>query len=215
MKNKLFNKTFVFTLLFTASILISEIIYSYYNGNPLITYIYVNKAEYSLKNSDYYGFLVNMLKAGRNKIRIDVKKGNLLIDEKKLVFSYQNNIEFTEQDYQSVNNLNFSDLEMGESGEWSKAFYILGLVNYQPENYLSTIELWNTSIKLNPQWSYFHVELANLFLKQNDRNQAENQIEKCLSFYYPRKDCNDYKKDNLIPNKPENIGFLQKKIMDI
>lgn len=98
---------------------------------------------------------------------------------------------------------------------WSKSFYKLGLIAHQNNEPDLVTSFWQSAINFSPQWSYYHIELANYFLFKGLTNDSAETLTFCLKFEYPRQHCQEFIKNNLERNTHEKVGFLEKTIEGI
>ena len=91
-------------------------------------------------------------------------------------------------------------------------FYELGLLASQHEETNLVTPFWESAVYLAPEWSYFHIELANSYLINNQASEAEKQLNFCFQFKYPREHCQEYMDENYHSQSPESIGFLKEKV---
>ncbi len=89
---------------------------------------------------------------------------------------------------------------------YTQLFYQLGLELYNENQPKSTEILWKKITKINPQWSHFHIELANLYWEKGEKKKAVNQLEEiCSQYNSPRKHCLNYLKDYPYFQKPGSL----------
>ncbi|MFV1917598.1 MAG: hypothetical protein ACC618_03930, partial [Patescibacteria group bacterium] len=113
------------------------------------------------------------------------------------------------KDYrQYLKTLNLDSLEQSFTYQWAKPFYTLGLLAYRNEELDLVAPFWQTASNLAPEWSYFHMELANFYLSQGEASKAQSQIDFCLQFQNPQEHCTQYLEENLQQGKTESVGFL-------
>ena len=71
----------------------------------------------------------------------------------------------------------------------AKIFYLLGLSNY-PNKPLNTSAFWQLSAFTDPQLSYYHIELASLYINQFDNKVfALRALKYCSLFTYAKNHC--------------------------
>lgn len=97
---------------------------------------------------------------------------------------------------------------------WGKILYNLGLSAYRNGETDLVIPFWQKALAIAPEWSYFHVELANYYLNLGQTDKAGKQLEYCLEFHHPKSFCQHFVTNNLEKEVPEEIGFLESKIND-
>lgn len=102
-----------------------------------------------------------------------------------------------------------------DPNKWGKIFYTLGLLAYendQPEIFESYLL---SAIKFAPEWSYFHIELANYYLTKSNYSEAENLLQECISLESPKIHCQQFITENFDQNLAEEVGFLESKVVKI
>ena len=95
---------------------------------------------------------------------------------------------------------------------WGKTLYNLGIVAYQNAERDLVIPFWETAVQISPEWSYFHIELANYYLTNKMQEEAIAQLDYCLKFKHPKSFCQWYIDNHLELGKPDTVGFLEGKI---
>lgn len=88
------------------------------------------------------------------------------------------------------------------------AIYSLALDAYESGNAGLTEKMLWESIRLDPDFSFWYVELANFYLTQGDAQKAAFIMDKCLKLSAPRKHCQSYIDNFLIYNQPQSVGYL-------
>lgn len=94
----------------------------------------------------------------------------------------------------------------------AKTYYFLGLDAYQSGQPELTMPFWQVATYLAPEWSYFHLELANLFLSSGAAEKARTQLRFCMQFYHPKTFCQQFVDEYLLENRFESIGFLESEV---
>ena len=102
----------------------------------------------------------------------------------------------------------FSSLEL------AILFYELGLLAHQYQETNLVAPFWKSAVYLAPEWSHFHVELANYYLAQGEKNKAQTSLEKCMTFWYPKDHCKTFLEENVENGRPEQIGFLKNNLIE-
>lgn len=93
--------------------------------------------------------------------------------------------------------------------------YFFALDAYSTGNISLFPKLLDLSIKMDPDFSFWRVELANYYLNVGDRNKALEVISKCVKLLYPGEHCQDYLDNNFIKNSPQDVGFLAQPVKQI
>ena len=94
------------------------------------------------------------------------------------------------------------------SPELSVVFYNLGLISFRHSETRLAEELWRISVPLAPEWSYFHVELINFYLRSERDAEAQAADNFCSRFTYPESHCREFYADSR-KNGSQEIGFLK------
>lgn len=108
---------------------------------------------------------------------------------------------------------NIGDFDYRKKLNLAKLLYLSGLEAYNNNELDLTISLWENASLLAPDWSYFHIELANLYLTYEEKNEAMEQIETCLKFRSAKEHCNQFSKT--MEEQKLDIGVFKKIISDI
>ena len=112
-------------------------------------------------------------------------------------------------EYKSIlRNLNGNELT-NTYASWGKILYNLGLSAHKNGESDLVIPYWKSAVSIAPEWSYFHIELANFYLSTGDVLNAKETLHYCLQFNHPRKHCQMYLDDNFYSNNPREVGFLE------
>ncbi len=97
----------------------------------------------------------------------------------------------------------------------AKELYFIG------EEYLSqgrkaeTIRWWKMATDAAPEWSYFYIEVAGLYLELEEPIKAKAILEKCLGFYHPQKHCQEYLNRLSRGEEFESPGYWYSQILAI
>lgn len=92
--------------------------------------------------------------------------------------------------------------------------YFFGLSAYEHGLVDLTPHLFNLAIKIDPDFSFWRVELANYYLVVGNSIAAEKAIADCVELQYPRNHCEDFMGRYHNTNIIYNVGFLKLEIMD-
>lgn len=101
-----------------------------------------------------------------------------------------------------------SSLQRDKSPVFSKLYYLWGLNLFGKDNRVSIL-LLNKAIVLEPEWSYFYLELASLYLNVGDSLQAQKILNACLQQKFAGDHCASYTTDTLPP-----FGTYKKNIIE-
>lgn len=95
--------------------------------------------------------------------------------------------------------------------EFAKLYYLLDIEAYKKGDIDLAIELFTISSDIYPETSYFHVELANLYLNIDNKKLSSEAVDRCKMHDDANMHCNEYETHNLNQNIPEQVGFLKEK----
>lgn len=90
--------------------------------------------------------------------------------------------------------------------------YFFGVSAYNNKLISLTPPLFELAIKMDPDFSYWRVELANFYIAQDKIDKAEKTIADCTKLQYPKKHCEDYMTTYKETNNVYEIGFLNEDI---
>lgn len=102
-----------------------------------------------------------------------------------------------------------------ENASLAKTLYSIGDDFLKEGREKEVIFWWEKAVKAAPEWSYFYVDLASLYVSLGELNQAEETLNNCLNFYFPRKHCQEYLERLEKGKKFEPPGFWREKILAI
>lgn len=203
-------KVFLATVAFFLLIIVSEVIFNLRN-NPEFQYWYNYYAgQAAIKASqprlafDYIGEIVDY----------KFQNGDTSVKRVLEIPSLSDNPNL-KKDYASF--LKSSDMErffQTDLDGWAQNFYTLGFLAYKQDEPELAESFWQAAVDFAPDWSYFHIELANFYLSQGKKNAAETQLDACLELESPRSFCQWYIENHLENGTFENVGFLETKIQD-
>jgi hypothetical protein len=90
--------------------------------------------------------------------------------------------------WQSTNS-NVDRWKRWRNEEWAKWFYALGIENSKDGNVYGAVAMLEFSRSLAPEWSYFHIELANVLFQDGQIDQGRKVLNECLLFVAARSHC--------------------------
>jgi hypothetical protein len=140
-------------------------------------------------NNDQASFAANILfqKVWSPHIKKD-ELSNFSTQEKRILFDIKNNYPSLLEKIIRKNNETYPIDENSESF-YTKLLYDLGLELYIDSSNI-TKTLWEKAVQIKPEWSYFHIELANLYWHTGNNEKAIRQLsENCQDFHYPKEHC--------------------------
>ena len=193
--------------------IISEYIYLIRNQPDKITNIYINLASISAQKKLLRPSIFFLDKAAKltlnhraqNKPEINLKTIQKLP-------KIPNNQQLKQALTNYLSTINYRSLVNPNSNEWVETYYNLGLISYNNSNFGLVEPFWQTAVNFGPEWSYFHLSLANYYLSTNQIDLAYQQIDYCLIFTHPQKACNRFLKDNMQTGKTDPINLWEKEV---
>lgn len=93
-----------------------------------------------------------------------------------------------------------------------RVYYDLALISYANGQENLTPKLLESSINLDPGFSFWYVELANYYLSRGQVEIGRKVLDDCIAIDAPRKHCQDYLNSSFNNNQPESTGFLKESI---
>ena len=102
-----------------------------------------------------------------------------------------------------------------ENNALAKEFYFLGEDYLKEKEIEKAIFWWKKSISTSPQWSYFHIDLANLYFKLGKQSETKDVLSNCLNYYYPKENCQEYLKRFSKGESLDPPGYWREKILSI
>ena len=207
------KETIIIFIMFVGLLISSEFVYFSNNKHSLVI-LYLNYARSSADNRNPKQALKYLGKAGELKLKeIALKHPDTTIHTSIVTPPILNNSELN-QIYANILQ-DFSYNIQSSPSEWANLYYNLGLIAYKKNIIHLTAPFWQIAINFVPEWSHFHLELANFYLAQGNNEKAISVIEYCQEFSYPKKHCNQFMQENIQTNSPEEIGSWKKEISDI
>jgi len=181
----------------------------------IISSYYVYRAQKSLKKNDLQGalnylgkgaqyYINNMSKTYPGKIPDNFQPSLTIFNNNDLKTYYLDYIE----------TINLKSILKNENGDLLRVYYKLALAAEKDNEIELAVNLFQITIFLNPELSFPHVELANLYLLQHDPANAESVLNNCKKFIYAKKHCSEYYDTNFQNSRPEEAGFMEKVIED-
>jgi tetratricopeptide (TPR) repeat protein len=206
----------VFILGFIVLILLSEIIYSLKNRPDTLVNYYYLRIQKSLSNRDIGKVMLFYTKAAEIKLLEVIKEHpDISVSNTLNRPALPNNPKLTGVYLDYLNSIDFDLLVGSYASQWAKHYYELGLIAYQNNENAIAESYWLNAISLAPEWSYFHVELANYYLVNNKPDESAMVIEHCIRFDFPKDHCLEYDSDQGKTASPSPIGSWREKIESI
>jgi O-antigen ligase len=97
---------------------------------------------------------------------------------------------------------------------YAKLYYFIGLAYYNRGNYETSLKFWWIASQLVPEWSLYHLELANLYHLLGDNQKALDVLDTCISRKWPKRHCVDYARQ-IERSGFQEPGSFQKDIRNI
>lgn len=94
-----------------------------------------------------------------------------------------------------------------------KVYYLLGLQLYRIGEEELVENLWYLTSKLNPDSSYFVLEMVNLKIYQGNMDDARSILDLCYSNDKAQNHCFQYRDVHLASGEYPELGFLKSEIM--
>lgn len=198
---------------FLTLLVISELIYSFRNRPQFVQryYLFLAKQTALVGNIQRSIFFLN--KAAQITIDLNAKKYPVYEQVRYPKINYDSSdMEFQKEYKGYVAAIPPFNSDQDTARYIAKIFYDLGLIAYKTDEKNMAVYFLQTAVLLDPYFSYYHVELANYYLAQGDKDQANKVIEFCLNFDVTVDHCNEYQNDNIRINYPEDVGFLKQRV---
>lgn len=96
----------------------------------------------------------------------------------------------------------------------SQLYYRISLLIYQSNNKDLTISMLSNSISLSPALSFYYIELADLYLEQNEESKAIEVFDKCKGYSPSRIHCQEYENEYNESKNYRNFGYYEREIDD-
>lgn len=97
----------------------------------------------------------------------------------------------------------------------SKISYHYAISNFG-NNPKKAIKFFETTVKLFPKLSHYHIELANAYWHTSQPKKAIEQLTICQKYQEPKKHCqqylNNFKNQFLYPGQPEFTNYIDNKL---
>ena len=74
----------------------------------------------------------------------------------------------------------------------ARDLYLIGEDYFNQGRLEEVVFWWKKAIEGAPEWSYFHLELASLYMSLVEPGQAEAVLNNCLNFHHPKAHCQQY-----------------------
>lgn len=199
----------IYTTIILIIIGLSELIYTYNNRPEYLALYYLWLAKRT-SSEDVTKSLNYLSKGAEHIINGNSKLYKTLVPKnyKPRFDLYGQTPEFTKEYISYMNSLDIVIETEGEKVNQSYIFYKLGILANKEDSQELAKLLLHTAVYLSPDLGHYHLELANYYLVTGNLSEAEIQIEYCLEFKYPDKQCNEYKYTDLANNTRHEVGYL-------
>jgi len=204
-----FKNLIVVASLIIGTFVISELVYIYNKKPQLFSLIYLWRSQKTISN-DFSKGVKYLEKAAAINIYFQNQKYPTLIPKNykpDLNIENDSNLKTKIQSY--ATGLDITNIASSLQIELSQIFYEIGIISYSTGSTDSLETLLKTARYLSPEFSHYHVELANLYLYSGDVQKAMEAIDFCLNFKSPKKHCEDFNKNNLNTGTFQEPGFLK------
>ena len=211
-KNKvaLLFLTIIFILLL---FIISESIYIIRNQPDKITGIYLNLARISAQKKFLKPTIKFLDKATQLTLNHRVQdRPQINLKNIQKLPRIPNNQNLKQDFINYLSTVNYSALTAPYSADWSIIYYDLGSISHKNLESDLVAPFWQTAVNLAPEWSHFHLLLANYYFSINKTDLAYKQIDYCLTFTYPQKACNRFLRENTQTGKTDSVELWQERI---
>lgn len=211
----------IFLFSFILLLILSEIVFSLTNPSrilnkpPLLVSYYLNRFARFNDKSEMQSALVYLGRAAEVKFKeVSQEYPELSIENPVEIPSLPENNQLREAYVTYLESVDTRQLAESHASFWAKPFYTLGLLAYKHGETELVIPFWQTATTLAPEWSYFHIELANYYLFLGELDKAQKQIEDCSQFKSPKNHCLQFEKENVETDSFMPVGFWEEQIND-
>jgi len=218
-QGKSLGKKYTFVLIASTItfFLLSELIYQINNRSQLGVYDYLNMASTSADKSDIEETIKLLGKASELRLKGEVIKEHPDIEMQSTISTPPlPKDKAVQEEYSNyLKSIDYEELKREDASRWAKIYYSLGLLAYEQNEPGLVAPFWKIAANLGPEWSYFHIELANFYLSRGEPDKAKEQIEFCLQFQNPKTHCSEFMQEHIQTNNAQPVGTWQDKINDI
>jgi tetratricopeptide (TPR) repeat protein len=202
-------------LTFLLLILTSEILFMVLNNSPELNYLLLSKAKYYAqvgKTNESLKYLNWLAKINIYYNHKEQKAGLIPISYNPSINKALENTKFVDRYLNILKDIDISAITKSPDSRASEIFYELGLAANSSGLSEVTINLLQAAIYIEPQLSFYHVELANYYLMLGNKTLANKTINYCFEYKDPYKHCKDYLDGDLLRSKTNNVGFMKETI---
>ena len=185
------------------------------NNSPELNYLLLSKVKHSAQINELdksFKYLNWLTKININYNHKKQKSGLIPKDYSFNIDTALVSTNFIEEYRNILQNIDISTITNSPDNRISEIFYELGLAGYSSGLSEVALRLLQTSIFIEPELSFYHVELANYYLTQGDKTQAEKTINYCLLYKDPYNHCKDYLENSLLKGATDRVGFMREAV---
>lgn len=193
----------------------SEILFMVSNNSPELNYLLLSKVKRYVQTNELDKSLKYLNWLTKININYNRKKQKSGLIPKDYGFNIDMALESTNfiEEYRNLlQNIDISGITNSPDNRISEIFYELGLAGYSNGLSEVALKLLQTSIFIEPELSFYHVELANYYLTLGDKTRAEEIINYCLKYKEPYNHCGDYLENSLLKGETHNVGFMREAV---
>ena len=211
-------KWIILILGFTFLLFVSEILYALKNESPnnIINLYHLLFLEKNIKNNNCEKTFSHLFKTTDFVIKFrqtrypEIVPKNYFTKSKYNLHDFCSSLTYFDILNNSfvVNNINLLDINL------AYLYYKFAVVPTEEILVKNVPDLFETAIFLDPDFSYYYVELSNYYLSINQYTKANEIINLCKSLEYPKLHCEEYFDNYLLINKKQPIGFLKEEIKE-
>jgi len=193
---------------------ISEFIYIVHNRPELLLKYYVNRSQVLLDQSELDNIIGYLIQIADVKVFMVAENYEGIMWPKRVIYPGLPEDKLLENEYQELVDLIDLDNIYNNERRLARLFYDLGLAAYQYDENELTEFFWDIAVRLAPEWSFFHKELANYYLVKGKKKVAWERLNFCLKFNYSKEPCIDFLKNNWEKNETVEVGYYKQNIED-
>lgn len=190
---------------------ISEAIYIYNNRPEVIQAYYLMLAKREASNNNTNKSLYFIKKASDSAIHFTAKRYPDLVPKKYLVElpALNERSEFSQSYLNYVKTVDINHFLSQKKIDLGRIIYHLALIAYRNGQEELTPKLLQIAVYIKPNLVHYHLELANYYLKKGEIQKTDAAITYCYHFEFPKSFCENYYKNNISTNTPDQVGFLE------
>lgn len=207
----------IFLVGFFVLILLSEFIYRLNNRPQLGVHDYLEMASSSAQKSNVKKTLDYLGKASELRLESEVIKEHpgVEIQSNITIPLIPKNKDIQEAFSSYLKSIDYEEFKKIYASRWARIYYNLGHLAYEQNEPELVVPFWEIAANLGPEWSYFHVELANYYLSQGEIDKARESIGYCMQFQFPKDHCREFLEKNIEAETVEPVGSWEEQINEI